>query len=59
MESLFCDVENIETYIDNIGCFDASWKQHPATIDTVLIILQNNNLTVNPLKCEWGYKETD
>jgi len=59
MEDIFRDLEAVEVFIDDIGCFDSSWKQHLQTLDTVLHRLQENNFTVNPLKCEWCVKETD
>ena len=59
MESLLRQLENVEVYIDDIGCFNNSWEDHLQTLEAVLTILQNNNFTVNPLKCEWAVKETD
>jgi RNase H-like domain found in reverse transcriptase/Reverse transcriptase (RNA-dependent DNA polymerase)/Integrase zinc binding domain len=59
MEDLLHDVENLEVYIDDIGCFDSSWEQHLQTLERVLQRLQDNGFTINPLKCEWATKETD
>lgn len=59
MEDLFRQLEEVDVFIDDVGCFNNSWSSHLASLDRVLTILQNNNFTVNPLKCEWAVKETD
>jgi len=59
MEDLFRDLDQTDVYIDDVGVFDDSWEQHLQSLDKVLQILQKHNFTVNPLKCEWGVKETD
>jgi hypothetical protein len=60
MEDLFWSLADTEVYIDDIGVFaQHSWEEHLASLHQVLTILQDNNFTVNPLKCEWAVKETD
>jgi transposase InsO family protein len=59
LENLLRDIEECDVYIDDIGCFDKSWKQHLATLYKVLTILRDNNFAVNPRKVEWARQETD
>ena len=59
MEDLFCQLDEVDVYIDDIGVFNNSWQAHLASLNKVLSILQDANFTVNPLKCEWGVHETD
>jgi hypothetical protein len=50
---------NVEVYIDDIGIFSNSWKEHVKKINELLNTLQENGFAINPLKCEWAIKETD
>jgi hypothetical protein len=50
-------VEDVEVYVDDIGAFSNSWKDHCTVLSTVLRRLCENGFTINPLKCEW--QETD
>ena len=59
MESLFRDLDKVDVYIDNVGIFSNTWQEHLDSLGKVLAILEKHNFSVNPLKCEWGVKETD
>jgi hypothetical protein len=59
MEDTLRDIEESEVYIDDIGIFNNSWEEHLSSLARVLTRLQDNNFTINPLKCEWGVQETD
>ena len=48
-----------DVYIDDIGCFGKSWKQHLQVLGQVMTRLQDNGFSVSPRKCEWAVQATD
>jgi Reverse transcriptase (RNA-dependent DNA polymerase) len=52
MENLFRDLDNVEVYIDGIGCFSSSFANHICNFDIILLRLEQNGFTVNPSECE-------
>jgi hypothetical protein len=59
MEDTLRDVKECDVCIDDIGAFKSTWEEHLTTLERVLTRLQDNNFTMNPLKCKWGAQETD
>ena len=59
MENLLRDIDDLEIYIDDIGCFSSTFSSHIQTLDVILTCLEQNRFTVNPAKCEWAVQETD
>ena len=52
MENLFHDLDEVEIYIDDIGCFSSTFVGHIQTLDVILTRLEQNRFTINPSKCE-------
>ena len=46
-------------FIDDISAFSDYWMSHILVLEKILTRLQENNFTVNPVKCKWALKETD
>jgi hypothetical protein len=59
MEDLLRQFEEADVYINDIGVFSNEWSNHLASLSKILALLERNNFMINPLKCEWGIKETD
>jgi hypothetical protein len=59
MENVLSDIEDANIYINDVGAFSDDWDHHVNLIVTILQRLHENGFTINPLKCEWAFKETD
>jgi hypothetical protein len=57
IKNIFCNVNDAEAYIDDIGAFSPNWEHHDKLLPTILTKLQENGFTVNQLKCNWAAKE--
>ena len=59
MENHWRYINNVEIYIDDIGCFSTTFSSHIQTLDVILTHLEHNGFTINPSNCEWVVQETD
>eukprot|EP00957_Ditylum_brightwellii_P077577 5895143-Ditylum_brightwellii.AAC.1 len=59
IEEILCGMD-IGAYMDDVGIFPiGTFKDHMQLVGKVLKYLEDNNMKVNPLKCEWGVHEMD
>ncbi|XP_064081439.1 uncharacterized protein LOC135198014 [Macrobrachium nipponense] len=56
MRKLFGDLNNVETFFDDILIHTETWDEHCALLQEVLVRLREANLTVRPSKTEIGRK---
>ena len=59
VHDIFSDMDNVEFYMDDIGCFSNSWEEHLGLLEEVLCWWESVRFTTNPLKCAWAVSETD
>ncbi|XP_042878233.1 uncharacterized protein LOC122257193 [Penaeus japonicus] len=54
MRILFNDIENVETFVDDILIHTENWKDHIKTLECVLAVIKKAGLTARPSKSEIG-----
>ena len=59
MELTLSDVEEADTYSDEVKCWSEDWPQHLVTLECTHSRLEVAGFSINPSKCEWGVQETD
>ena len=59
MEQILSDLDYVEIYIDDVGCYSLNFSDHIHLSDTILHRLQANSFTINPSNFEWAVQETD
>ena len=52
-------VNNVGTYIDDIIVYTESWQEHVQTLDQILQLLEEANLTLKPSKCSFGQEQKE
>ena len=52
MHHVLDGINDIELYMDDIGCFSISWDEHLSLLQTVLSCLPTFSFTINRLKCK-------
>ena len=57
MENLLRDLDNVEIYNDDIGCFSSTFSSHIQKLDVILTHLEQNRFMVYSSKCEWLFKK--
>ena len=58
IENALRGIEDIDVYLDDVGCFSNSLNHHVKLLDEVVYCLKSNRFTVNPRKCEFAVQET-
>ena len=60
MTEMLQGIPNKSCYIDDVGIWTkGEFPEHLDVVDDVLVRFSNNNMTCNPLKCDWAFQETD
>ncbi len=54
MDSIFEGIDFVVVCIDDIAIFSKTLKEHKNHVITVFKILAKHNMTINPLKCQFG-----
>ena len=60
LEKVLKDITgNLEVCIDDVAVFSKDWSSHKKVLDKKCNRPQEKGFSVNPLKCEFGFKEFD
>ena len=60
MHPLLANLPHVEYFIDGIGIFSTkSFTDHLQHLHQVLLRLERNGFTVDPLKCDWATQSTE
>ena len=59
MRKILKDMDNVESYIDDLLIFTDSWEAHVKTVEELQSKLQRVNLTAKPSKCVFGTKSVE
>eukprot|EP00096_Caligus_rogercresseyi_P007710 TRINITY_DN256_c2_g1_i4.p1 TRINITY_DN256_c2_g1~~TRINITY_DN256_c2_g1_i4.p1 ORF type:complete len:962 (+),score=47.55 TRINITY_DN256_c2_g1_i4:417-2888(+) len=59
MDTIFCGIPRVITYIDDILCFSQTHEQHIQDLNRIFTLLARENLKLNPHKCLFGSHEVE
>ena len=59
LKMLISDLENVDSYIDNLIVYTKDWDTHIRVLDEQMNRLQQANLTACPTKCVLGAKSVE
>mmetsp|Transcript_18443 Transcript_18443/g.31304 ORF Transcript_18443/g.31304 Transcript_18443/m.31304 type:complete len:1093 (-) Transcript_18443:1517-4795(-) len=59
IEDTLRDIEECDVYIDDVGVWSNDWESHVKVLSRLFARLEEKGFAVNPLKCEFGIKESD
>ena len=59
MRKILKDMDNVDSYVDDLLIFTDSWEAHVKTVEELLSKLQRTNRTAKPSKCVFGAKSVE
>ena len=59
MQLLLKDLEQVDSYVDDIIVYSHDWQSHMATLKQLFDVLRKANLSVWPSKCILGYDKVE